>query len=922
MTTSKATAGCTSTPIAAQAPAPPVATVPLGARRARLRTDITLAARVLPVHYPLQAFIAVNPLNGLVEQPFAQALRVAGQLYGAPGTMPEPWFRAAHASGRITDADLHAALRHDHAGLLATPPLAIGGQQVSAWALLRADLLHGTPATAPDRHHRTLSERVAPDLARTVDDLSAKWCAAFLADAAWPMPDRDRGFHPAWRALARYDRALPRTVRARLAELPERADDALLHALDLLAVDDTARQAYLQADLTRLPGWAAHVRWHTENPPPRDGSRGALTLLDYLAVRLSCEALLLEQANLEVTSAPPADTDPTPTPPTEPDAARDAPRTDAPGDIARAATALTALGVPDGPAPEVAAAAELLAQLPASERAQVWLHAYEGHYRDQLLTQLAPHPALRAETSVERPRAQVVCCIDARSEGLRRHLESLDADPGAGGGYETVGFAGFFAVAIRYTDLAGGAAQDLCPVLIAPSTAIAETPTLDNAGRAERQIAGLRVLAGGADAFHTAKDTLASPFTLAEAGGLIAGPLAATRTAAPRWFGTLRQRLHGRAAPPAPTTLTVHDAFPLPERVLYAQVALTTMGLTRGFARLVVLCGHGSTTENNPYQAALDCGACGGHRGAPNARTAAAILNDPDVRTALPTLGISIPPDTVFVAGEHDTATDRVALLDPHLIPVSHRPDLQQLARDLATAGQRLAAERVAELPGAPARGRRSPAAAARHTASRSADWAQVYPEWGLAGNAAFLIGPRSISRGLSLHRRVFLHSYDPDVDPDGTALETILTAPLVVAQWINAQYYFSTVAPHVFGAGTKTIHNVIGGAGVLAGHTGDLQLGLPWQSVALGRRLVHEPMRLLTVAQAPLERIEAIIGRNPILQQLFGNQWISLTARPDPSEAWQHYTHPGWQPWSPSSPAAPVPPSGTDSPTRPGEPS
>ena len=138
-----------------------------------------------------------------------------------------------------------------------------------------------------------------------------------------------------------------------------------------------------------------------------------------------------------------------------------------------------------------------------------------------------------------------------------------------------------------------------------------------------------------------------------------------------------------------------------------------------------------------------------------------------------------------------------------------------------------------------------------RHVAGRSADWAQVYPEWGLAGNAA-LVAPREVSSGKNLQRRVFLHSYSAEVDPDGSALETILTAPLVVAQWINCQYYFSTVAPEVFGAGTKTIHNVVGTAGVIAGHEGDLRLGLPWQSVATSERLVHEPMRLLAVIQAP----------------------------------------------------------------------
>ena len=278
-----------------------------------------------------------------------------------------------------------------------------------------------------------------------------------------------------------------------------------------------------------------------------------------------------------------------------------------------------------------------------------------------------------------------------------------------------------------------------------------------------------------------------------------------------------------------------------------------------------------------------------------------AILNRPEVRAGLRSLGIDIPADTLFVAAQHDTAVDRVEILDPHLIPAEYQADLDLLERDLDRAGAALAAERCAVLPGAVrgSRGAVTPERAFRHVSNRSSDWAQVYPEWGLAGNAAFIVAPRSVTRGIDLQRRTFLHSYEAEVDTDGSALETILTAPLVVAQWINCQYYFSTVAPQVFGAGTKTIHNVVGGVGVIAGHTSDLQLGLPWQSVSDGERLLHEPVRLLAVVQAPLSRIDEIVERNPILQQLFGNDWVALAARERPGQDWQRWTRAGWRDWS-----------------------
>ena len=332
------------------------------------------------------------------------------------------------------------------------------------------------------------------------------------------------------------------------------------------------------------------------------------------------------------------------------------------------------------------------------------------------------------------------------------------------------------------------------------------------------------------------------------------------------------------------------------EQALFAETALTTMGLTRNFAPVVLLCGHGSTTENNPYASSLDCGACGGNRGGGSARAAAAILNRATTRRLLATRGIAIPEGTFFIAAEHDTATDRVTVFDSHLLPPVHHDRVSVLQADLRRAGAALAQERASSLPGA-----RGPEPVA-HVVTRSADWAQIQPEWGLARNAAFIVAPRSVTVGVDLARRCFLHSYDPGVDPDGTALETILTAPMVVAHWINAQYYFSTVDPGVFSAGDKTVHNIVAGIGVIQGAGGDLQVGLPLQSLFDGVHAYHEPMRLLTVVQAPRALLEGVIVRNPILRELFDGQWVHLAQRDDEHDTWR-IRRPGgtWSCWTPA---------------------
>ena len=791
-----------------------------------LTQDIDRAcARIAPT-WPLDQFIAVNPYWGWVDQPMPQAAAALEALGGTRLTMPRSWFAAQWQAGHLQRQHLRAAAERAAgdtalAGLVEQEVNAL----VAALEAPTAPSLHRLPLIT-DLRDAGAPPRPGVSWAEMVTHQVSQHCAAFFdtQQASWGMP-QSAGLWGTWRQQLAADHGLPwhhghAALALRLDALPGDARAVIAQALAGLGVDARGQAAYLSAVLMAVGGWGAwcaYERWQARLAGKDDDQ-----LEQLLAIRLTWEWLLHDDA-------------PTGT-------------------------------VPAGWAAQWSAA-DALARQREGAQAMDWLlqDALEIAYQQPLLAGLSK--ALAAPATA--PEVQALFCIDVRSEVFRRALEGVDAS------VQTRGFAGFFGLPIAYAPVGSALTRPQLPGLLSPALCVTES-TGD--AHLAQVLAGQRRRAlqwrARWDQFRTAP---ASGFSFVESLGLLYGAKLA-RQSLPS--GARPARWEDAGLPPAEAAKLrpqMPQALGAPEEgAAIAHRVLTAMGLVRDFAPLVLLAGHGSQSANNAHAAGLDCGACGGQTGEVNARALADLLNTPAVREHLVPLGITIPSDTHFVPGLHNTTTDELVLLDIDAVPPTHTARLERLRASLHAAGQRARAERAASLGLTSLAG--NPQALQQSLRERANDWAQVRPEWGLANNAAFIVAPRARSQHLNLGGRAFLHDYDHRLDPDNAVLTLIMTAPMVVTNWINLQYHASTVDNRRYGSGNKLLHNVVGGRlGVFEGNGGDLRIGLPMQSLHDGQALRHTPLRLSVFIEAPREAIDAVMAQHAVVRDLVGNGWMHL---------------------------------------------
>lgn len=772
------------------------------------------AQQVVVPTWPLQNTVAVNPFWHRRGQHFSQVMEDLAPIFHVKLYMPLPYFLEAYRSGLIKSDAVESVLEEARGRLLHVPASV-------------EDLLQVSHVAADDSHHvfaaaEFLDQRSGTRWRDTLVAEIGKYAAAFFdrSQAMVKFPWREQGFWRAWLSAQKYDESMTEAgiedMQGSFAPFQKLGAQEFIQTIATrLGLSDSAHLSqYLSRLLALTFGWATQFNYVTWQKGLGYSTQSEAEVTDLVAVALAYDYAILQQ------------------------------------------------GLRRDPTLDARWKESLQASISTNHKtvhvfqlSEIWLAAFERSYQMQVASQIVPE---KAETV--RPKFQLAMCIDVRSEMYRRAIERIAP------GLVTIGFAGFFGIPFDYQKVDEEDSGHRLPVLLSPAFKVQETLSPGEVQKV-RSRSYLKAF------FRNLRKAPHASFVFVEVFGLYALSDIIRRFSDSLFARPVSTDVPARFACHSGEPGTVaagtkdHKPLQLEDRIERAAFVLRHMGLKNQFARLVVLAGHGSVNANNAFTSSLDCGACGGHPGDINVRFLANLLNDPAVRQRLDERGTRIPADTWFAPAIHETVTDELYILDEHKVPASHNADLTEFRAQAKIAGERTRQERQWSrsryLDQVPAR--------------RSVNWSEVRPEWGLAGNASFIVAPRSWTRGANLSSRSFLHDYEWRHDEGFKTLELIMTAPMLVTNWINLQYYASTVAPSVYGAGNKVLHNLVNESGVLEGNGGDLRVGLPWQSVHDGERFVHEPLRLSVFIAAPRAEIEKIIAQHTVVRELVDNEWLYL---------------------------------------------
>lgn len=766
----------------------------------------------LPSQTPLKDFIHHNSLHAFQKMKFYDAIFKASAIFGYQVTLPLTDFRTLYKIGRIKESILEKIIRDRKVSNL------------DNWkdkVLFKTYNEHNDYRIGKLRANWKKIYKI--DLDTAVQPLLFRILASYLDQgiSVWSFPEHTSGLIAALQEIERNNYiSIFKTSRAR--KLLLQPDVSISQLLNIVVGKEEYFNQYIFDQQFSHRGWSGMVSTLEDKPD---------SLLD--PKKISLNDLLVFELIMEI----------------------DCLEHETKGNWQPLATTVTESPVDLFEDPKETELSEVL---------KIWQDAFEWSYYDEVLAAMQKLNTEYRSKEAVAPTAksfQAIFCIDERECSLRRHIESLDKQ------CETFGCPGFFGVEFYFQAEHAKFYDKLCPAPVTPSYLIKEYDVSEKRKH---------------DLLYTKKThQLITGFISAVTFGFWAVIRLVQNLFSPKMspaisnaFAHMNEqgKLTIENKDPNDKENGLQIGFTIEEMATRVMGVLNGIGLTTGFAPIIYIVAHGSSSANNPHHGAHDCGACSGRPGSVNARVFAAMANHKEVRKLLSERGITIPDTCQFIGALHDTAADQIEFYDvtelntvnaaAHKINYSifdNALDLnaKERSRRFASIDTNDDLKKIRKA-----------------IKERSVSLFEPRPELGHGTNTLCVVGKRELTKGLFLDRRAFLNSYSYQSDPEGKFLTGVMRPLGPVCGGINLEYYFSRVDNYKLGAGTKLPHNVVGLIGVTNSSDGDLRPGLPWQMIE-----VHDPLRLMIIVEHYPEIVLKTIQSAPEMYEWFINEWVHLVS-------------------------------------------
>lgn len=858
----------------------------------------------LPIQNPLHSFVHNNILQMFEHKEFHEAIHEAGILYRATPYWPVYRYIEKFNEKQIVESDLKGAIHH-YLGLYGPiSSLSLMGITPAEYyyRLMFSDLTFNDVEPEANLERIGLWEKCLEKmssqeltLSRSVVHLRGRgyWekyhnesyaislhpqiirlISSFLdqGQGFWPNPFRENGlwefFHYDILETREFAKDWQKTLVDKVVLYRNRSPEEVIETeLREKRVPEAVWESYLLEILFDLKGWAGMVNKLELEPWQATVKAPKIKLVDYIAMALLFESamdeyhanshsidlsLILGREDRSVLSS---------------------------FELSLALYQITtSFGLAENWYENIPALSllRLIDEVDASEhrdRIRLWHEAYEHHFHRQALEAVGGHRGDHKELNKKEKYAQIFFCIDDREESMRRYVEEVDE------GIETFGVVGFFGIDMKFSSIKHQRLIAQCPPVIVPSRLVREVSKEEESFKRWNTLRGLSDL----KLYYNSRTLFRGFLTTLSLGLLSLIPMF-VQVFFPERSKLLARKLFSLIKEEPNTDLQLErrgeaEGYTKSEMANIVETIVKMCGNQSSMTDIVVILGHGSSSSNNPFRQAYGCGACGGNAGVPNTRAFVKMANDPEVRDELKKRGLIIGPKTFFVSALHDTCTDDIHFYNENEIPVRLRENFQELKRSLAQASKLNAFERCQRFSTFTSK---SVEDALEHVHERAFDLAQPRPEYGHSSNALAIVGPRKLTKGLFLNRRSFLLSYDWRTDPQGEILKQIVLGGIPVAVNINMDYYFSAVDNDNFGCGSKLPLNLTSLLGVMTGPQSDLRIGLARQMVE-----IHEPIRNLTIIEAPLENVKRLFDSHPRLRNILYQHWMKLAVKDPTTQKW-----------------------------------